>query len=239
MVEKENKILFVRGFNTNNMKSDDTYANIHVVLTENANNHIKYFKYSADEDIVKVYKRLRKVIKNNNFTHLVGHSMGGGLLMRYVYDYPDDIPKYEQVILLMPLLYKTRFKKLFFNIPGVRRISLPITLVLPSSKKYSTGNFINDGFKVVKIQQPVDMYKEIMLKTEDDFVDTLNKHRSNTVLFYAREEALITPIPKDVLKRIKNKVYVNGLHECFNSLETTKAFFDKFLAYFKYSHKNI
>lgn len=227
----ENKILFVRGFNTNNMKSDDTYANIHVVLTENANNRVKYFKYSTDEDIVKVYKRLRNVIKNNEFTHLVGHSMGSGLLMRYIYERPNDIPKYKHVILLMPLLYKTPFNKLLFKLSFVRRLSLPNAFILPSSKGYSTGNFINDGFSFVKIQQPVDMYNKIMLESEDVVVDTLNKHRSNTVIFYAREEAH-TRIPKDVLKRIKNKVYVNGLHECFNSLETTKEFFDKFLIYF-------
>jgi len=231
MSESENKILFIRGFNTDNIKSNDTYANIFVVLNQNVKNNVEYFKYSMDEDIVKVYKRLRKVIKNNDFTHLVGHSMGGGLLMRYIYDYPDDIPKYKQVILLMPLLYKTRFNKFFFNLPLIRRISLPNAIALPSSKAYSTGNILNDGFKLVKMKQPVDMYNEIMLESADDFVDTLNDNGSNTVLFYARKEGY-NPIPKDVLNKIKNKKYVNGLHECFNSLETTKEFFKKFLPYF-------
>lgn len=232
MSESENKILFIRGFNTDNIKSNDTYANILVVLNQNAKNNVEYFKYSMDEDIVKVYKRLRKVIKNNNFTHLIGHSMGGGLLMRYIYDYPDDIPKYKQVILLMPLLYKTRFNKFIFNLPLIKRISLPNAIALPSSKAYSTGNILNDGFKLVKMRQPTDMYNEIMLESEDDFIDALNENKSNTVVFYARKEGY-TPIPKDVLKKIKNKKYVNGLHECFNSLETTKEFFDKFLPYFK------
>jgi pimeloyl-ACP methyl ester carboxylesterase len=228
----ENKILFVRGFATDNIKTNDTYVNILTVLKQNKNNDVEYFKYSLDEDIQKVYKRLRNTIKSNNFTHIVGHSMGGGLLMRYIYDHPDDIPNYKKVILLMPLLYKRRLNKFFFNIPGVRRISLPRAFVLPSSKAYSTGNFINDGFSFAKLKQPVDMYKDIMLDSEDDFVDALNKHQSNTVVFYAREEAY-TPIPNDVLKRIKNKVYVNGLHECFNSLETTEEFFDKFVPYFE------
>ena len=70
-----------------------------------------------------------------------------------------------------------------------------------------------------------------MLKSEEDVIDTLNENRSNTVLFYAREEGY-APIPKDVLKKIKNKNNVTGLHECFNSLETTKEFFDKFLPLF-------
>lgn len=227
----QNKILFIRGFGTNNIKSGDTYANILVVLNQNANNDVEYFSYSPDEDIVKVYKKLQKVIKNNEFTHLVGHSMGGGLLMRYIYDHPDDISKYKQIMLLMPLLYKNSFNKFLFNLPFARKLSVPNALVLPSSKAYSTGNILNDGFKFSKMKQPADMYKEIMLES-DEFVDTLNENESNTVLFYAKEEGY-NVIPKDVLNSIKNKVYVNGLHESFNSLETTKDFFEKFLPYFK------
>ena len=201
-------ILFIRGFSTDNIKTSDTYANIHIVLSQDVNKTVRYFNYSPDEDIVKVYKRLCKVIKNNDFTHLVGHSMGGGLLMRYIYHHANDVSKYKQVILLMPLLYKIPSNKFFFNIPFVRNISLPNAIVLPSSKAYSKGNILNDGFKLSK----------------------LNDNRSNTVLFYAREEGY-TPIPNSVLKKIKNKVCVDGLHECFNSLETVKEFFHKFLPY--------
>lgn len=228
----ENKILFIRGFNTYKIKTNDTYANIHIVLSQNANNNVVYFSYSPDEDIVKVYKRLVQVIKDNNdFTHLVGHSMGGGLLMRYMYDHPDGVSKYKRVILLMPLMYKTPFNKFFLNLPFIRNISLPNALVLPSAKAYSTGNILNDGFGLSKLQQPADMYKKIMLES-NVFVDALNKHKLNTVIVYAREEGY-NPIPESVLKKIKNKVYVNGLHESFNSLETVKEFFEKFLPYFK------
>ena len=107
---------------------------------------------------------------------------------------------------------------------------MPTALVLPSSKIYSRGNILNDGIGVTKLEQPTDMYKKIMLETEDEVVETLNKNRSNTTLFYAKEEK-INPIPKDVLKQIKNKVYINGLHESFNSLETVKEFFVTFLPY--------
>ena len=222
-------ILFIRGFGTDNIKTSDTYANIYIILSQDVNKIVRYFNYSPNEDIVKVYKRLCKVIKDNDFTHLVGHSMGGGLLMRYIYDHANDVSKYKQVILLMPLLYKIPFNKFFFNIPFVRNISVPNALVLSSSKAYSRGNILNDGFKLSKLKQIVEMYKEIMLES-GEFVETLNENRSNTVIFYAREEGY-TPIPNSVLKKIKNKVYVDGLHECFNSLETVKEFFDKFLPY--------
>lgn len=222
-------ILFIRGFRTDNIKMSDTYANIYIVLSQDVNKIVRYFNYSPNEDIVKVYKRLCKVIKDNDFTHLIGHSMGGGLLMRYIYDHPNDVSKYKQVILLMQLLYKIPFNKFFFNIPFVRNISVPNALVLSSSKAYSRGNILNDGFKLSKLKQIVEMYKEIMLES-GEFIETLNENRSNTVIFYASEEGY-TPIPNSVLKKIKNKVYVDGLHECFNSLETVKEFFDKFLPY--------
>ena len=222
-------ILFIRGFRTDNIKMSDTYANIYIVLSQDVNKIVRYFNYSPNEDIVKVYKRLCKVIKDNDFTHLIGHSMGGGLLMRYIYDHPNDVSKYKQVILLMQLLYKIPFNKFFFNIPFVRNISVPNALVLSSSKAYSRGNILNDGFKLSKLKQIVEMYKEIMLES-GEFIETLNENRSNTVIFYASEEGY-TPIPNSVLKKIKNKVYVDGLHECFNSLETMKEFFDKFLPY--------
>ena len=235
----KNNILFIRGFGTDNIKTNgmllkrkdnsSEYANIDIVLSQNVKNNMKYFSYSPDEDIVNVYKRLQKIIKNTDFTHLVGHSMGGGLLMRYIYDHPDEISKYKQVILLMPLVHKTRSNKLFFNIPFVKNLYLPNAIFLQSAKSYSRGNIVNDGFYFSKLKQPVEMYKEIMLES-DEFVETLNENRSNTVLFYAREEGYTT-IPKDVLKRIKNKVYVNGLHESFNSLETVKEFFVTFLPY--------
>jgi len=226
----QNRIIFVRGFNTDNIKSNDTYANIHIVLSQNVNNIITYFSYSEDEAIVKVYKRLSKVLKDNDFTHVVGHSMGGGLLMRYVYDHPGEISKYKHVILLMPLLYKTPFNKFLLNLPFVEKICVPNLLVLPSSKAYSKGNILNDGLKFSKMKQPAGMYKEIMLDP-DVFVDALNKNRSNTVLLYAKEEGY-NPIPQPVLEKIKNKVYVEGLHESFNSLETVKDFFENFLQFF-------
>ena len=50
----QNKILVIRGFGTDNIKGADTYANIYIVLSQNANNSVEYFNYSPDEDIVKV-----------------------------------------------------------------------------------------------------------------------------------------------------------------------------------------
>jgi len=224
---KTNNILFIRGFNTDNIETGDEYINIYTVLKQN--NSITYFNYSPNDDILKTYKKLCKVIKDNHFTDLIGHSMGGGLLLKYISDYPNEIPKYKNVVLLMPLLYKVPLTNFLANMPLVRKLRVPKAFILPASKISSLGNFLNDEYNLLSLTQIVDMYKHLMLDS-DVFVKVLNKHRKNTVLFYAREEAF-NNIPLDIRNKIKNKEYVNGLHECFNSLETTNYFFNKFLRY--------
>jgi len=226
-MKTKNNILFIRGFNTDNIESDDDYANIYTVLKQN--NYITYFNYSPNDDILKTYKKLCKTIKDNKFTHLFGHSMGGGLLMKYISDYPNEIPKYKNVVLLMALIYKIPFNNFLANVPLIRKLRVPKALILPASKISSLGNILNDDYRLLSLTQIVDMYKHLMLDS-DVFVNVLNKHQKNTVLFYARDEAF-NNIPVDILNKIKNKEYVSGLHECFNSLETTKEFFNTFLRY--------
>ena len=49
-------------------------------------------------------------------------------------------------------------------------------------------------------------------------------------LFYADGEAFNT-IPNNILGKIRNVVNVRGMHECFNSFDTSKLFFDTLLPY--------
>jgi len=230
MSSDKNKIFIVRGFGTDNIKTNDTYANILLVL-EQKNNDVTYFDYAPSDDIVETYNRLCKTIKNNNFTHMAAHSMGGGLAMKWIADHPKDVKKFKHVILLMAMLYKDPFNEFLAKIPIMKNVSVPVAIFLPSSKAYSTGNILNDGFKFMHLGQVFDMYNHIMLDS-DEFVDVLNANKSNTVLFYATEEGF-NIIPKEILNKIDNLKYVPGLHEPFNSLQTTKQFFKKFLPYFR------
>jgi pimeloyl-ACP methyl ester carboxylesterase len=223
----ENRILFIRGFNTDNIETKDVYAHIHCVLSQK--NNITYFNYNPEDDIVETYEKLCKTIKRHNFTHLIGHSMGGGLLMKYISDYPKKISTYKKVILLMPLIYKTPLNNFLAKIPLLRNVRVPKSFILPASKLQSLGNFMNDDYNLLSLSQITDMYNHVMLDS-DDFVAILNKHRKNTILFYAKEEAFNT-IPQDTLDKIDNQVYVDGLHECFNELSNCKSFFRTFLRY--------
>jgi pimeloyl-ACP methyl ester carboxylesterase len=217
----KNAILFVRGFNTDNIKKNDTYYHVRKVLSQS--NSVTYFNYNPTENIAKVYENMCSTIRKGKFTHLIGHSMGGGLLMKYIADYPHKIPVYKKIILLMPLIYKEPVNNFIAKIPFVRNVFLPKAVILPASKLYSLGNFLNDDYNVVSLSQIVDAYHHMMLDSEK-FVHLLNKHRKNIIVFYAKQEFFNT-IPDNILNKIENLVLVNGLHECFNDLTTNNEFF--------------
>ncbi len=216
-----NKILFVRGFNTYMPSGDafDTYANIR------AKYKMTYFNYSPEEDISTVYERLVREIKTGFYTHLIGHSMGGGLLMRYMNDHVTD--ERVKFILLMPLVYKTSVNSAITNIPFADYIRVPKALLIPNSKLYDQGNIMNDNCQWFSLLQVVGMYHHIILKPEE-LVNKLNS--SNCVFFYASKEGL-NIIPKSVLGQINKLEVVEGLHECFNSVGRSTEFFDKLAKY--------
>ena len=219
-----NCILFIRGFNTDNIDNGDQYSNIYQVLSQKSD--IEYLRYSINDDICEVYKNLCNKVMNNCYTHLIGHSMGGGLLMKYIHENKHHVSKYKKIILLMPLVYKTIINSCVSYLPFIRYMYFPKAFLLPASKLYTNGNLLNDNFLFIHLSQVVDMYHKLMLNSED-LVLSLNSN-SNIFLFYADGEAFNT-IPNNILSKIRNVVNVKGLHECFNSLDTSKLFFDKLL----------
>ena len=219
------RILFVRGFNTDNIATGDSYAHVYEVLTQH--HDVRYFRYGVDEDITHVYKELCATIDREPWTHLIGHSMGGGLLMRWAFEhYTCDAHKYpriEKVLLLMPLVHRVSILATTCRIPLVKHALVPKALMLPASKLYANGNLLNDDFTPLPVHQIVGMYHHVMLETSQ-LVETLNRHYPTMVLLYARGEAF-NVIPCDVLQQIHNVQYVDGLHEPFNGLGTSHAFF--------------
>jgi hypothetical protein len=213
-------ILFIRGFNTY-MATQDSFDGYSNILDKY---DLEYFNYSPDEDIVEVYSQLSKRIRKGKYTHLIGHSMGGGLLMRYIHDH--KIEHSVKIILLMPMIYKIPLNKVIANIPYSGNLKFPKALIIPNSKLYNQGNILNDNYNLLSISQVVSMYNNIMLEPIE-FASTINN--SNCVLFYATREAL-TLIPEQSLNLIKpkNLVMINGLHECFNSIGgDSREFFQK------------
>ena len=216
----KSNILFVRGFNTKLTETFDHYASIKNVYPD-----MTYFDYSPDEDLLDVYKRLEREIKKRKYTHLIGHSIGGGLLMRYIYDHKvcHDV----KIILLMPLIYKTPINK-FITIPFLSNINPPKALAMPNSSLYDQGSIVNDTFELLSSSQVVTMYNNIMLEPEQ-FIMKLNSY-PNSTLFNASND-MYCPIPDSILNQINNVERIDGLHECFNSVGTSRPFFKKLAKY--------
>jgi hypothetical protein len=213
--------LWVQGFNT---KNKDTYDGIYQELKTN-NHHVTIFSYDNTENNTHVLKNLEDIINKNKFDYIMGHSMGGGFVMRYIFNNPDILKK-TKVFLFMSLLYKEPIYENISKSYLIKNSYLPQGLFLPSFKLYSHGNIFNDTYKLLPLKQICGMYNDIMLDNEE-LIYFLQKNKSVRII-YAEKEAFNT-IPQDVLDKLPNVTYVKGLHECFNSTDgTEKTFFKTF-----------
>ena len=215
------KILFIRGFNTDH--SPDIYAPFSTIFDT-----IEYFNYSHTKNLDNVYQKMCKMIKSKKYDIIMAHSMGGGLMMRYMYDNPEKIAQHKRIILLMPMVYKQTLNTIVNKIPFIDNVSIIKAVLLPAYLLYDGGNLINDNYDFVSLQQPSRMYNKYMLN-DKDIVKTINSHE-NCVLFYATQEA-ITNIDSKVLDKIKNKEFVTGKHHCFGENCNSVAFFKTLAKY--------
>ena len=227
--KRRRTILFVRGFNTDG--GDDVYAFVKVALKAAGVRRVVFFKYSPDDDLLETYARLCKTIRKTRFTHLIGHSMGGGLLLKYMSDSSSSSSSSSsdrrRIILLMPLACKV---PLYAAIaPFARGLRLPQASILPATRLRDSGNLLNDEYGPIPIHQICDMYNVLMLESDRVVVATLNRH-PDAVLFYATEES-VNVISISTLRQIRRVELVQGRHESFNGLRTCESFFERFLSY--------
>ena len=103
-------VLFVRGFATDinsNYACKFAYSSFDNFFMMSQYN-LEYFNYSPEEDLPDVYARLCDKIENNLFDVIIGHSIGGGLLLKFLTEhknYMDCISKTtKKIIFLMPLI---------------------------------------------------------------------------------------------------------------------------------------
>ena len=215
-------VLFVRGFNTKLIQrkggiGHDEYS-VFETYFRLSNYRVEFFDYSPKESLDSVIARLDQTLAQGEFRVLIGHSMGGGLLFRYMASNPDSVVRYERIILLMPMIQRVPRLSTLFSLPSIERLSVPKMFLFPNQKLFRTGNILNDNLGLVPIRQLVGMYRTVL---SDDIPGIFNKH-PNCYLFYADKERF-SNMSKDVLDRLnaKNVVHVEGHHECFNSILTT------------------
>lgn len=219
------KILLIAGFYTDpKVIKQNEYTNI-IMFLKLLNFKVDVFNYNQNENLLDVYNRLKKIIKLTKYNILIAHSMGGALLMKYCNSHV--MSSYNKIIFLMPLIIPVPSIKMITQIPFIEKIYVPKLILVPNSKCYDTGNILNDtSFKFIPVKQIVQTYNNLLLKNEDDVIRIINK-LPNCYLFYASEEKF-NMINTNILKKIKKTIYVDGLHEAFNSIFNNTDFFNKF-----------
>ena len=217
------KLLFIRGYNTDTTTTDDHY----IYLKQNLSKKYKvtYFNYAVTDDIQMVYKQLCGLIKKKKWDVLIGHSLGGGLLTKYIRN--NDVSAHKRVILLMPFIGTRTAHTLASLIPPLHSISLPKALLIPSVFLYEGASVLEDSWDLIPVHQFYDTYADPQVSSNDfSFINDA----SNIYMFYASQEMFNT-IDEIYLARISPTKLkrVDGLHEVFYSPDTknAKSFFSK------------
>jgi hypothetical protein len=212
-------ILFVRGFATPLKSGLDDYLYIKTLLKINF--RFVYFDYEPSELMDTVYKNLSSVIENGDFDILIGHSLGGGLLAKYLKLNPTAAGDYEKIILLMPFmcknaLYDLAVPALTLQLAFNPALIFPKALFVPSSYLFEGGNLLNSDYNQISFRQPYDLYTEKNTTVTNDVSFIVDN--PNITVFYASyemlniiDESVLTKIPPAQLKRVA------GLHECWRS----------------------
>jgi hypothetical protein len=185
--------------------------------------NLEYFNYSPEEDLPDVYARLCDKIENNLFGVLIGHSVGGGLLLKFLTEntnYMDCISKTnKKIIFLMPLIEKYTVYGILSKIPFVPQLYLPKFLSCPNNNLYENGNILNDDFYPIANKQVAMMYNEYTDKLDLSIIDKDNCH-----MIYAKGE-LFNVMSQQTLNNIKNKTILEGKHEMFSEANHSVKFF--------------
>lgn len=212
-MELKKSILFVRGFDT---VGSDKY--LYLKLLSEKSCEFTYFDYEPNEDLKDVYARFLNIIETSKFDLFIGHSLGGGLLVKYI---KSMLYKNEKIILLMPFICSNPKLDLVSNLFTFHKIFDP-KLVFPKSI-YSPLFYILEGsvvfnsdFSLVSFKQLYDMYTDPDIQS-NDVLSFLDKN-TNVTIFYADDEQL-NIIDETVLKQIPKSrlIRVKGFRECWRS----------------------
>lgn len=214
------KILFVRGFATALSSGIDDYIGIKTVLEQHYD--FTYFDYEPSEALDVVYKRMYKIINSMNPDILIAHSLGGGLVTKYIKSNTETINKDMKIILLMPLLCKSAFIDIMIQIlsPSLLlnpQLLLPKPLLLNPMDIYEGGNILNCDISLISFKQVYDIFTEPNSIVTNDLSFISNNPKIK--LFYASNEK-INIIDESILQKIPTKQLkrVLGLHECWRSI---------------------
>jgi hypothetical protein len=220
------EILFVCGYNTH---PDDHPNNLDVYDAFNqyfqfSKYKITFFRYKMEERLDSVYKRMCDEISLPKYSILISHSLGGGLMTKYLSEHNED----RKVILLMPFIKVPKWKHTTFVALNMMPLSLrlPKWFVVPNNSLFKGGNFWNDDSTMLNLAQII--YAINYLFLDDATIVHTIEQTKDIILVYAEDET-VSQIDMDLLNKINKKTFVQGKHVSFLDPYTTRAFFDLFL----------
>jgi len=168
---------------------------------------------------------------------LIGHSMGGCLVYRYMADRLAAgcaITSLPTPILLMAYLQEPPdlLYKVIKLIPGFIRnqIRIPFELGLKASDLWDEGNALNGSWRLTLTRQIYDAVG-YQAKSETELVETLVRMRA--MMIVGRQDVNGGMLTDDVLKRLRDNesvclVEIDGKHEAFSSRKNSSVFFEVF-----------
>jgi hypothetical protein len=227
------KLLFIRGFQLSEDREYDEYKQICTFFSM-SEYKLEYFKYTTEERLDEVYKRLGETIKQGDYSVLMGHSMGGALLTKYCMEH--DVRKYDNIILLMPFIRTNSFMHKALTWDFVREWRIPKAMLLPRSHiegvdtntlSFIISVIINDTFALIGIHHP--FYAKENLFMPDKQIIRFFKCKKNIHLIHSPTDSLVS-FDETILSQIKNKYSVEGGHLSFSSKKYDNTFFDKLLS---------
>ena len=162
-------------------------------------------------------------LETKQHTIIIGHSLGCGLLMKYLSEHDED----RNVILLMPFISVPKWKQTAFSyltiIPFPLR--LPKCIAIPNSSLFEGGNVMNDTAEILNLSQITYAITNIFLSEYE--IVYIFETRQNINMLYADDET-VSPIECCLLDKITKKKYVKGKHAAFTDPYMNKYFFEEF-----------
>jgi pimeloyl-ACP methyl ester carboxylesterase len=153
--------------------------------------HVATFEYDDGEAVASVLSRLRSTLVATDFTHVIGHSMGGALIVQLMRERHDF--RASAIVLCQALIAPSRLLAAacayIGRLPWYRRIQVPVPLIEPSWALQANWSFFTDIANVARrayLHQLVDTTNMMA----GDCVDVLRAHPGAVSVVYSSDDTL-------------------------------------------------
>ena len=256
--------MFICGFDTHPIDTGNIDRYVHFELffaqTRMTGKRIEFFRYTTAENLDDVYDRLSRILNSKKrkrpYTVLMAHSMGAGLLVKYMADVKSDtqkfnnrLHKYKKILLLMPFISKQDDMTVTFIrvCPFAEKITLPwiekvpirdFPQKVPQAQHYSIPpetlllwkEYVSNHDICHHVRcRFIPLMQVVQMYRHYFLTETKLVETLNSTpncMLFYATDEEMTRITPDLLARINNTRIVTGKHFCFNNICNVSAFFE-------------